>query len=488
MDLMQENEIQPKKESKGIKIWLIIVVVLIILLLITAVLLWMYSQKLQKEAFKVTIDGVYSTNASSKSELFLIQDNKVYTSIEEICSYIGYQYYPGGYRQYAEDRTKCYVTNSKEVVTFAHSNNEIVKYPVTNLNSEPQTFEISEEVVIKGNRLYINEDGLKKAFNLLIEYDASSNSVNIATLPYLVNYYENNITGASIESSTFEDYVKFNNGKALLKNLIIIQDENTKLYGVSQITNNMQTTPIITARYTKIEYMEGVGDFIVTSEDKKVGIIASDGITKVRPEFDKIQEIDKDIGLYLVNSGENQGVINRNGKVIVPQDYDSIGLDTGYEDKNITNKYILYGNCIPVKLNNKWGIINIEGERIIPVEYDGIGCKETSATGVRNTNGIILVPEIKGIVLEKDFETEGTIVKKYGIINYKGEPITDFILDSAYMTTVENVTNYYVTAQNQTIDIVDYWYKEMTNTDQVNNNQIANQIQDQSQISNQSES
>lgn len=487
MDLMQENVPQPKKENKGIKIWLIIVVVLIILLLITAVLLWMYSQKLQKDAFKVTIDGVYSTKASNKNELFLIQNGKVYTSIEEICGYIGYQYYPGGYRQYAEDKTKCYVTNSKEIVTFAYSSNEIVKYPVNNLNSEPQTFEISEEVASKGNRLYINEDGLKKAFNVLIDYDAETNNVRIATLPYLVNYYETNIAGASIENSEFEDYVKFNNGKALLKNLIIMQDENTKLYGVSQINNNEATNQIITARYTKIEYMEGVGDFIVTSEDKKVGIIGSDGITKVRPEFDKIQEIDKDIGLYLVTSNNNQGVINRNGKIIVPQDYDSIGLDAEYEDKNITNKYILYGNCIPVKLNNKWGIIDKEGNKIIPVEYDGIGCKVTSATGIKNTNGIILIPEIKGIVLEKDFEQDRNIIKKYGIINYKGEPITDFILDSAYMTTVENITNYYVTVQNQTIDIVDYWYKEMTKTDQGTNtnNQTENvqtsQIQDQIQ-------
>lgn len=456
MDLMEQNPMQEKKSVK-VKLWLIIVVVLIILLMFAALFVWLYSRKIINDAFKVKIDGISNQGAVEQEGLFIIQDNKVYTSISGICPYIGYMYYPGGYKQYSEDRTKCYVTNQKEIVTFSSGLNEIVKYPVADVNSEPQIFEIEEEALIRGDNLYIGEDGLKKAFNLIISYEQKSNSLEIATLPNIVNYYEKKIKGICLEKSEFEDFVKFNNEKALLKNLAIVKDDKTKLYGVSSI-NNGELTPIITARYKKIQYMEGSGDFIVTSEEGKVGIIASDGTTKVKPDFDQIQEIDKNIGLYLVTKGGNQGVINKNGNVIVPQDYDRIGLvPNSYDDKNVTNRYILYGSLIPVQLNNKWGFIDVDGNNIIPVEYDKIGCQDVGETGIRNTNGIVIIPEIKGIVLEKDFVQERNTIKKYGILNNKGEAITDFILDSAYMTTVNNVNNYYVTTQNQAIDIVEYY-------------------------------
>ncbi len=489
MDLMEQNPMQEKKTVK-VKLWLIIVVVLIILLIIAALFIWLYSQKLINDSFKVKIDGISNQRASEQNSLFLIQNNKVYTSISGICPYIGYMYYPGGYKQYSEDRTKCYVTNQKEIVTFSSGLNEIVKYPIGDVNSEPQSFTIDEAAIIRGDNLYVSEDGLQKAFNVRINYISETNSVEIATLPNIVNYYETNIKGICLEKSGFEDFIKFNNEKALLKNLAIVRDEKTKLYGVSSI-NNGGLTPIITARYKKIQYLEGSGDFIVTSEEGKVGIIASDGITKVKPDFDQIQEIDKNIGLYLVTNGGNQGVINRNGKVIVPQDYDRIGLiPNSYDDKNVTNRYLLYGSCIPVQLNNKWGFIDIDGNRVIPVEYDKVGCQEVGATGIRNTNGIVLIPDINGIVLEKDYVQGRNTVKKYGIIDVKGEAITDFILDSAYMTTVNNENNYYVTLQDQTIDIVDYYKKATlgnngqneTNNDQntIQNN-VQNNITDQSE-------
>lgn len=481
MDLMEQNPMQEKKTLK-VKLWLIIVVVLIILLLIAALIIWLYTQKLMKDSFKVSIDGIYNERASNDNSLFVIQNNKVYTSISGICPYIGYMYYPGGYRQYSEDRTKCYVTNQKEIVTFSSGINEIVKYPVADTNSEPQSFEIEEAAIIRGDNLYIGEDGLKKAFNLLIAYNSEANSLEISTLPNIVNYYESSIKGISLEKSDFESFVKFNNEKALLKNLAIVKDSKTKLYGVSTI-NNGSLTPVITARYTKIQYMEGSGDFIVTSEEGKVGIIGSDGITKVKPDYDQIQEIDKNIGLYLVTNNGSQGVINRNGKIIVPQDYDRIGLiPNSYDDKNVTNRYLLYGNCIPVQLNNKWGFIDIDGNKIIPVEYDKVGCQDVAATGIRNTNGIVIIPDIRGIVLEKDFIQGRNTIKKYGIISAKGELITDFILDSAYMTTVNNESNYYVTLQDQVIDIVDYWKTQRNQTSgneqQNDNNQNENTVQE----------
>ena len=473
MDLMPENPIQEKKVSKA-KISFIVIIVLIVILLITAIVIWFYTQQLKSQLFKVNIDGISNSKASNEEGLFLIENGKVYTSISNICSYIGYNYYPGGYGQYTEDKTKCYVNNSKEIVSFSSGSNEIVKYPSD--NGQPQNFNIGEEVALRGEKLYISENGLEKAFNLSLAYYSDNNTLNITTLPYLTSYYEEIIPNASLEKTDFNDAVKFNNEKALLNNLVVIKDEGTNFYGVASIDSEGKLSTIITTRYSKVEYMEGTADFIITTQDNKVGIIGSDAITKVRPDYDSIDVIDRNVGLYLVTSNNKQGVINSNGKIIIHQDYDSIGLDQGsYDDPNVTNRYLLYGNCIPVKLNNKWGFIDINGETIAQIQYDGIGCKEVGNTGVKNTNGLVIIPEIKGIVIKVNNVSEDgkTTVEKYGIINALGNKMTDAILDEAYMTTVSDVTSYYVKTQGQTIDIVKWWHEQVSKqSENKNTNEI----------------
>ncbi len=335
--------------------------------------------------------------------------------------------------------------------------------------------------MLKGENLYISSQGLSRAFNLNISYDATTNTVIIQTLPYLTTYYEGAITTASLEKSKFSDQVKFNNEKAILNNLIVVQDEGTTLYGVDLISNDGTLNSVITPRYTQVEYMEGTEDFIVTTEDKKVGIIGSDGITKVRPDYDKIEIIDKNAGLYLVTSSNKQGVINSNGKIIIHQDYDTIGLNAdSYDDANVTNRYLLFGNAIPVSLNDKWGLIDKNGETIVPVEYNGIGCKEVPDTGNRNTNPVVVIPDIKGIVVEVDNEEQNnnTVTRKYGIVSNLGEPMINVVLDNVYSTTIADVTTYYVTFQNQALDIVNWWYEEQSRQNNENNSQDNGVVQE----------
>lgn len=478
MDLMQENPIKENKVSK-FKLSFIIVIVLIIILIIAAVCIYFYTQKLKAELFKVNIDGIASTRASNEEGLFLIENGKVYTSISGICPYVSYNYYRGGYGQFSEDRTKCYVNNSKEIVTFSSGSNEIMKYPSS--GEQAQTFEIDEDVILRGETLYVSEEGLERAFNLVIRYYSENNTVNISTLPYLTAYYERIILNASLEKSGFNELVNFNNEKALLDNFVVIKDEDTNLYGVAQLSTTGQTSTLITPRYTQVEYMEGTRDFVVTTEERKVGIIGSDGMTKVKPDYDSINIIDRNAGLYLVANNNKQGVINSNGKIIIHQDYDSIGLDQGsYDDPNVTNRYLLFDNCIPVKLNDKWGLIDVNGEIIAQVEYDGIGCKNVGNTGVKNSYGSVVIPDIKGIVVKiNNIGEDGkTIIEKYGIISSSGEPMIKMELDNAYMTTVADVNTYYVTFQNQSIDIVNWWYEQVAKQtgNLSNNNESEEQV------------
>lgn len=460
MDLLQENPIKDNKTRK-MKTSLIVILVLIVILAIVAIVLYVYGKKVAADQFKVYVDQTKNTKLSLNSDnTFLIEDGKVYTSIAQIADYVGYKVYNGEYKGYSEDTTNCYVTNSKELVTFSSGSKTIRKYPQLG-NSESQAFEIDEEVKSRGNTLYISEEGLERAFNLKVEYDQIKNTVSIVTLPYLTSLYESSITKASLSNTGLDKEIEFNNQKALLYDYIIIKDEDTKLFGVATKQTNSDGSSslntIITERYKSIEFVEGIDDFIVISEENKYGIIGNNGITKVKPIYDGIQEIDNDVGLYLVTSNSKQGVINKNGKTIVYQDYDQIGLSENY-DSNVTNKYLLYNNCIPVMRDKKWGLIDKNGTTILDMEYDGIGCNVN--TSQSNTNGVVLIPEIEGIVVQKDFEENSSKVKKYGIVDSTGAGMFNVVADSIYSTTLSDKTTYYFNAQNQAIDLVNFWYEQ----------------------------
>ena len=470
MELLQDDISKQENKNKKMKNNLIVISVLIVALIIVAIILYFYMKNIQANMFKVFVDGTSSSILSSNSDNeFIIENGKVYTSIKDVCSALGYSYYNGEYNQYSEDTTQCYVTNSKELVTFASGHNSIRKYPQLD-NTESQNFEISEAVTMRGNKLYVCEDGLERAFNIQLNYDSTTNTINIYTLEYLTNVYKKNFANCGLADIT-DNAILFNDQKALLYGYVIIEDMDNNLFGMS-IYDNGNLTETITPRYKSIEFIEGINDFIVQTSDNKYGIIGNNGITKVKPDYNQISEIDKDEGLYLVTSNGKQGVINQNGKFIVYQDYDSIGL-TNSDYPNVTNKYLLYGNCIPVMRDLKWGLIDINGNTILPLEYDGIGCQLQNK--INNSTGVALIPDLNGIVVEKDITDNNTSVKKYGIVSSTGNKMVNYVADAIYSTTLEGKTTYYISVQNQEIDIVSFWYEQKENQNSTNANTTTGQ-------------
>lgn len=471
MDLVQENPMKENREKK-LKIVLISLFTTIFLLVIVAIVIYFYTQSVINKQLKVTIDGTTPTELSEKiSDTFYIENNQVYTSLRDISQFLGYTFYNGEYKQYSEDKSSGYATNNKELVTFSANSKEIRKYPQLS-QSEAQTFEIDEPIIARGDSIFISEKGLERAFNLKIEYVKNNNTIHISTLNYIVGLFEKSNSKISVQDKDLDDSINFNNQKALLSNLVVIKEPDSGLYGV-EIVNNGKYESVITGRYASIEFIEGIEDFIVKTTDNKYGIIGKDGVTKVKPDYKAIEEIDKDLGLYLVTSDNNkQGVVNQNGKMIVYQDYDKIGLKDSYGDTRVTNKYLLFNSCIPVMVNSKWGLIDRDGKLIAQPIYDGIGCSITSSKS--NSTGCVLIPAFNGIVVEQDTVVNNTVVRKYGIINNKGELLVNVVADQAYITTSENKKTYYLSLQNQEIDIVKYWNDQKNNTTNASSSSSTN--------------
>ena len=459
MNLYEIDQKQNNKKTKKIMIGL---GATIAILSIISVVLFIVINYLQEKKFKFIVDTKTVSNYSA--DTFVFEENDVYVSIKDIAPIVGYKYYNGGYKQYSEDSNSCYVQGENEIATFENESNKIYKTPVEEVDYE--LFTITEPVKIINNKLYMSVEGVKIVFNIKFDYDKEANKINVYTLPYLVDSYTKGYEYAAISE-------KFNNQKALLYNLLVVQNiaNNTEesyskdqlRYGV--ITLNSQE--IVGTKYTDIEFIESTKEFLVTTEEKKVGIITDNGETKVKPQFDALKQIDKDLNLYLATINKKKGILEKNGKILIYLEYDEIGIDTSkFESSSIKNPYVIYNNVIPVMQNNKWGLFDIKGNLIVPLEYDGIGCVFSSSySSNNNANSTVLIPGVEGIVFAKEYTLEqGRKITLYGIVNSKGNLDVPAGLESVYFIVNNGREEYTMKAyQGETYNVIDYYNKYVYN-------------------------
>lgn len=447
MQLYEEKTSVDETEKKSKNLMKVIIVILVLLFVaVIAIVVTLYYMK--GKEFKVYLDTAKSTSSFS-SDTFKIEDGELYVSIKDFAEKVGYTYNKGEYKyQYTEDDTKCYINNSGETASYTQGSTTMYKVitPTSNSSSAERDYEyytIDKPVKRIGDKLYTTAEGISKGCNVFINYNSEKNTVTIYTLDYLATHYASSITD-SIFAKKIEakDY---SNQKAILYDLMVVKNENEQ-YGVKNLNNQI----IIGEKYASITFLESSEEFIVGTSDGKMGIISSDGTTKIEPLYSSIKQIDKDSGLYLVSdSNKKYGVVNNKGQVVVYLEYDSIGIDASkFSSDDITNQYILYDTCIPVCKNKKWGMLDKNGNIVLPVEYDGFGCQSSSAS----MSSLLLVPEYNAFIVQKD--------KQYGLFNTSGNKLIEIAVTSAYSVTEAGEKSYYVIYQGLTIDIIDY----LTNT------------------------
>ena len=498
MDFNKANDFEKEKQSN--KKILVIAVTLIVILAIAATSIYFYTANARKKLLKVYINAVNwsrygDTTVVDKKRLagnsVIKEGNKYYFAIKDFAEVAGFNFYRGD--RTTEEETKAYIENNSERVTFVSGSKEIRKYYLTssyssgkNSNLTSQVFNIDDTILFKNGKLYISENGIGRAFNVLFKYNQSSNNIQIYTLEYFYSLMSGQIKDLfKVNSNTNnESKVVIDNKKALLYNYVINYDEATGLYGMALLSD--PTKLIISKKYKQIDYVEGSDDFIVTTVDGKVGILGKDSLAKVDPKYDSIENIDLNAGLYLVKLYEKYGVVTQMGKIVVSVDYDQIGLDSNIDDKNLTSRYLLYDNCIPVKLLGKWGFYDKNGNKIVDTEYDSIGCyRVQNADG--NAQPLVIIPDLNGIVLGKKFESANKSSSQilYGIVDKTGQMIINLGAESIYKVVFNNNTSYYYYTSGQSIDIVKAWREEMKKRELGEAGTATNNTSVQAQVTNQ---
>lgn len=466
------DEMQTEKQRKTKRTMMIIIIALVILLVI-AIILVVAIYNYQTKVLKLRVDN---QNQNISNGLFIFEGEDVYVPIRDFASYVGYSSYNGDYKQYVEDTTKCYVQSTNEVASFSLNSNKIYKTILDGQN-DYEYFTIDKPVKMINGKLCTTLEGLRVAFNLSISYDRDRNTIQVSTLPYLVQYYTTRFQDPSISDSN----AAFSNKKALLYGMVVLRNESNK-YGVYTLDGN----EIIGAKYDNIKFIESSMEFIVTTEERKMGILSYDSTTKIQPQYDEIKQLDKDSNLYLVKNDGKQGIVNNRGEIVLYLEYDQIGVDANrFAGNDIKNQYLLYNNCIPVKKDQKWGIYDIHGRELVKIQYDDLGCSRSSGSN-GSTNSILLIPEYEGIVLKQN--------EMYGIVSSNGKEILPAVLESVYSVTSAGQQVYYMIYNNQVINLLDYLdkyvkkeelFSDESTTDTSNNNNTIEEPQTNEQTQNQ---
>jgi hypothetical protein len=181
----------------------------------------------------------------------------------------------------------------------------------------------------------------------------------------------------------------------------------------------------IPPKYSNLE--EFSGDLAKVSVDGKWGYINKFGKEIVKPQYDYIRQFIDGYAVAALNGKE--GIIDLNGKPITGFKYDSF-----YSGRLTDGMYI-------VESSNLWGFIDKNGKEIIKPEYNMVSEFNEGLASVQigNTWGFI---DKKGKLIIKNIydETIGfsdglCAVRrgnKWGYIDHKGKIVLDFIYDQAY--------------------------------------------------------
>ncbi len=449
-----------KKDKKMLNVVKAIIIIVVVLLVLIGGLL-VYMSQLKTSEFKVTVDNKQIT--SIPDDAFIIEGSNVKIQLKSIEKLLyGYSFRNGQYgrsSQYSEDRTSCYIQNDNEVASFAQNSRNIEKVvlneggPALSVGEDAsikinyEEYEIENPVEMINDNLYISIEGLCVGCNIQAKYDTKTNTFVILTLPYVANYYNNEIQ----EADVIGENAVFSNQKALLYGWVVVKDEKGNV-GVNDTSNQM----VIGKKYKAVKFIESTREFIVQTPEDKMGImsIGSQGSkTVINPSYDGILQINEN--LYLVRNTEKDtniekyGIINKNNKKVVDVEFDEIGLDMNQIAKyDVQNAYILYDDCIPVKKDNLWGFFSLSKEEfIVEPTYDEIGCIIGTSTSSAASNAI-LVPEYEGIIVKKD--------DKYGFINSSGKLLINLVATKYYENKVNGKTEYFFVFNDQEYNLIEF--------------------------------
>jgi hypothetical protein len=135
---------------------------------------------------------------------------------------------------------------------------------------------------------------------------------------------------------------------------------------------------------------------ILNTTTQKYGVIDRNGKSVIPTQYNGIELLDS---ISIVEKNKKVGILSNNGQLITPLVYDAI-----YQERGMTNRF--YAKKDPL-----YGIIDKDNNEIIPAEYAFVKLflkdyfvvkKSDTVFGIKNANGAIVIPEDYNFITESD--------------------------------------------------------------------------------------
>ncbi len=252
--------------------------------------------------------------------------------------------------------------------------------------------------------------------------------------------------------------------------MIVIPDKEKDVfictYNVNEETGTYQTKAInskneeILTGYDQIEALDNMDkdnnvwyekNVLKVEKNGKFGLIDLLGKELLPVEYDEITVLDGIENSIIIKKGDNIGLVNDTGSIIVECNYKEIkNLGDTYKDGYIT-----------VDNNGKYGVISATKRQILENKYEEVEqlalkeyyiVKEDGKTKLINSKGETLIED--GFDEIKSATTNGIIFTKdnlYGEMNISGE----ITLETQYQDLKEANDGIYIAKQNDKYGIID---------------------------------
>ena len=445
MKLYDEEELRKKNEkSKKIKN-LILVSIIFTVILIVLIIGLIYYIVYNPNKITIYLNGKESETLENMIITKIADDGSTicYFPIREAASLFEYNSNNGDYGANVENTENCYIESENEVAIFTQDSNIIYKIDKTternNIDSEYEEVIVDNPIISENDILYADTEGFSKAFNLYIRINKKMKKIDITTLDMRIASAQKIVEDNNL--GELDD--KFANKKAILDNMMVIESEYDGKKGVRNYTTKEE---ILGFQYDDITYIPEKESFLIKKNDK-VGIIGSDSLVRIKPQYDNLTLIDIKNGLYLAEDNKKYGILDEYGNLKVYFEYSKIGVDISeYKDNGLKSGYILLGKIIPAqKFDGKWIFFSIESQKnadgsnnvqctkIENGDFDGIGCVTKMARGV--TSNLMVIKDYNIIVVQK--------YNYYGFMDIQGKPALGLTYSDAYIETTSGQTYYY---------------------------------------------
>lgn len=328
----------------------------------------------------------------------------------------------------------CFAQNEYEVINEWENSFKWIKKDgkIGLLDSSNQIIikpKVDGEIIIIREMILVIHKGKRGVYNLKGQAILSPNYSKIEIKKDYIKYTLEEVTGEKKQG-----LCDFKGSKLLAKDYCSIKEMRRNTLAVSEdckhsiLIDRTSQQQISKDTFLYLKY-EGRNRYAASKDGKNYGLIAPRGKMIIPFQYQRLESIyynSKTIdSIFIAKADDKYGLINLENKIVLDFIYDKIR----------------YGEFeFPCVKNGKWGLVSRQNEPLIEHKYDKLIMPETPMNcyivskegkygAVNRDESILIQLQYEHLCLNKNGLFAAKKNNKWGILNQKGEYLSDFVFE-----------------------------------------------------------